>query len=234
MIFTIQDAQKLQDELKTKGEAVIISRSTLGGEHNASLSILIQFDKAETWSNKIWRNGKYAQFMIHSGEDKLTLLTQNQAHAYRKTKIKSVEELIVRLQNYINQVEGGEVELIPLPKLNKQGQEVKADIEIMTLIEVSRLVVEGASYKLIRECKEQVKGEPRKYEVKDDEGNRKNNWSVWDLTTAGTHKQVFDFVSDIAANGEPERAEKAAKTLKVLQAAPLDRAINYIWKLAGK
>lgn len=107
MIYTEEHAKQVQEGLKTQGEGVFVHRSTLGGESRASLGILICFDKKETWPNRIRHNSKYAQFIIFSNEDKLGLIAQHKGHKFRKTKINSIEELITRLQNYINQVEGG-------------------------------------------------------------------------------------------------------------------------------
>jgi hypothetical protein len=198
------------------------------------LGILICFDKKETWANGIRHNSKYAQFIIHSGEDKLELLCEYKANKFRKVKVQSMEELIIRLQNYINEVEGG-VEIIPLPKRNKQGQEVKADIETMTLIEAARLVVAQWQYKLIRECKEQTEGQPRRYEVKDNEGNKTNRWTVLDGTTAGVMVQVFDFIKGKSEQTDDEEtANKAKRLLEKWQVMPLAGAIDFTWRMAGK
>lgn len=121
-----------------------------------------------------------------------------------------------------------------MPKVNKQGQMVKADIETMSLYDAAKRVVDKWRYLLIREHKENKEGEARKYEVKNNEGNRSNRWTVLDSTTSGVMVQVVDYLRKIANDETNERKDKAIKLLEHWEKLPLSKAIDFVWKFGGK
>lgn len=100
-----QDQETLQALIK--GAPLIqVQRSTLGGEANASLMILIVLDDRATWANGIMENSRYSRFSIHS-DQRLSSFSGSTGVKFRAGKIKSIEHAAQRINEWIEKCKQG-------------------------------------------------------------------------------------------------------------------------------
>jgi hypothetical protein len=97
---TTQDQETLQI-LLTGAPLIKVQRSTLGGEQNASLMILVVLDDKSTWTNGILENSRYARFSIH--KDRLESFSNSTKVKFRSCKIKSIDHAAQKINNWIQQ-----------------------------------------------------------------------------------------------------------------------------------
>lgn len=96
----------------------------------------------------------------------------------------------------------------------------KIRVETATLAEIAGLILSNHSLRLVRPVKDQIEGEPIKYEFKDYEGNKTNRWVLLDAVTANAIATVYN------ALGEDNRAK--------FDRLPLCKAVNVVWKLVKR
>lgn len=99
---TTQDQETLQN-LITGAPLIKVQRSTLGGEQNASLMILVVLDDKSTWTNGIMENARYARFSIH--KDRIESFSNSTGLHFRAGKIKSIEHAAQKINYWIEQVD---------------------------------------------------------------------------------------------------------------------------------
>ncbi len=76
--------------------------STLGGEHRASVLVVISLDEKSSWVNRILENSRYARFHIHSDERKAEMFASYGVNKFRKCKAQTPEMVLEKLQNWVD------------------------------------------------------------------------------------------------------------------------------------
>jgi hypothetical protein len=97
------DVEKIKENIKAP--YVNAYYSSLGGEKNISVLVTVSLDEKETWANKILENSRY--FKLHITNDgRLEMFTKSHkiSEKFRKTKVKSVDEAINKINTFINGV----------------------------------------------------------------------------------------------------------------------------------
>ena len=101
----VEDARK-QIERQVNAPHVKVNVSTLGGR--PSLIINISLDEKKDWINNIYENSRYTRFHLEPGTNKSNL-EQFQIHhklrpKFRKSKVKTVDAAINKINIWINKV----------------------------------------------------------------------------------------------------------------------------------
>ena len=116
--FTMADVDEFGEMLHREIDApfVNVRKSTLGGEHRVSLMVWISLDDPSTWSNGIRENSRYVSLHIgNNGEIELISDSGRKGHGgmmekttlskrFRKTKYKSFEDAIDKINKYLDGV----------------------------------------------------------------------------------------------------------------------------------
>ena len=77
------------------------SCSNLGG--NMSHIVKLSLDDPDTWINCIYENSRYATFIWHTHDDKVTLISSGLGMSkFRKQKAKSLAEFYKKINKYIS------------------------------------------------------------------------------------------------------------------------------------
>lgn len=102
--FDPADADSAVEKLKDGITAPFtnIYKSSLGGLEHTSIMITVSLDKKEDWQNGILQNSRY--FMMHydnSGELEMFSGGRGFSAKFRKTRVKSVEDAIAKINKYI-------------------------------------------------------------------------------------------------------------------------------------
>jgi hypothetical protein len=93
---TTADRDTLADALQAALPYASVERSTLGGEHRASLQVTVSLDPRDQWSYGILHNSRYAMFSINGGKVE-QFSRHHQTAKFRKANANSVEEAISRI-----------------------------------------------------------------------------------------------------------------------------------------
>lgn len=82
-----------------------IKYSTLGGDRNVSVMMAISLDPKDQWPNNIFENSRYLRFRLdNSGIIELFAKSHKITLKFRKTKVKSIQDVISKINNYIEQI----------------------------------------------------------------------------------------------------------------------------------
>jgi len=104
-LFTIDNIEDAKSKMQKniKAPYVMVSHSTLGGDERISILLKISLDDQKTWANGIFQNSKFFQIRYDSTDSKLELFTKHFSitQKFRKTKTKSVEDAISKINKYI-------------------------------------------------------------------------------------------------------------------------------------
>lgn len=105
-IFDITNIKENVEKIKSniKAPYIGVQYSTLGGDANVSILIVVSLDPKETWSNGYIENTRY--FRLHLDNDgTLEMFTVSKLPLkLRKSKNKSIDEVINRINKYINTI----------------------------------------------------------------------------------------------------------------------------------
>jgi hypothetical protein len=113
---TVFDPQTLDVEsIKSQINAPYVSAriSTLGGYGRASLMMAISLDPKEDWANNIFENSNHMRFSLGQDGllDQFVLSVYDKSRnrvrgikKFRKTMVKSTDEMITKINKYINHV----------------------------------------------------------------------------------------------------------------------------------
>ena len=91
--------QQIKNSLKSPCVGVIYS--TLGGKDRASVLLCVSLDSSDDWVNNILENSRYARFSINY-DGTIENFMSSQCSHMRKTKYKSIEEAISKIQKWID------------------------------------------------------------------------------------------------------------------------------------
>lgn len=110
-IFNITDVATKTDYIKKHITAPFVSShySTLGGEDKVSILFTVSLDHPFTWHNKILENSRYGHFNLER-DGSLEHFSGTfgngveQKKSMRKTKVKSVEEAVRKINQYLTKI----------------------------------------------------------------------------------------------------------------------------------
>lgn len=103
---TQQDLELLAKELSTTVPLVSLERSTLGGEANASIHVLIALEPKETWRNGIMHNSQYARIAIHYYNVEMYTNTSN-IKKMRSFQPKDINQVLTKIKKWITLAKEG-------------------------------------------------------------------------------------------------------------------------------
>jgi hypothetical protein len=105
-VFDINTVDKFMDDLK-KGLRYFpflkLSKSTLGGDKNVSVTVHLSLDKKEDWNNNIYHNSRYIIFhfsnqgVLKSGA---TFSGKNAKASFRKSRFKDAKGAIAKIKQW--------------------------------------------------------------------------------------------------------------------------------------
>ena len=97
-LFNYQDSQEIVNRLKSEINCPFVSAriSTLGGEENVAIMLLVSKDSKENWPNNIMENSTYKRFSIDNNGTTENFVSDRMKKT-RKFTAKSVDDLIIRL-----------------------------------------------------------------------------------------------------------------------------------------
>jgi len=119
----IFDPEAFKDEVarqelegKINAPFVRVRISTLGGKDRATLMLTISLDPREEWANGIFENSRYMRF--HLGQNRVleqfVLSVPNKRPTkFRKTRVKSLDELAIKINQYIKNTEWNNAKELP-------------------------------------------------------------------------------------------------------------------------
>ena len=96
-------ATRIQKEVKVP--FIQASVSTLGGKERPSVMVKISLDPKSEWKGGIYQNSRYAQFHFDYEGTIEKFSGYGLSKRFRKTKFKTPEEAIKKLNTYIQQVQ---------------------------------------------------------------------------------------------------------------------------------
>lgn len=106
-LFTVDDVEEWKSKLQKgiKAPFVNVKKSTLGGPQNVSIMITVSLDDKKDWPNKILQNSRYFNMqMENSGSLEQFTKSHRIEKKFRKSKFKSVDDAIKKINKYIDQV----------------------------------------------------------------------------------------------------------------------------------
>lgn len=106
-IFDAASADSAVTKIKEgiKAPSVGVKKSTLGGDANVSIMILVSLDKKEDWPNNILENSRYYRMSLLKDGTLEMFSGGTKKSKFRKTKAKSVEDTIAKINKYNGELE---------------------------------------------------------------------------------------------------------------------------------
>ena len=97
--------------------------STLGGDSRPSVGVSLGFDPKASWSNGIFMNSRHAKFMLHWPDRSIEMLTKNGTDKFRKTRFKTPQEAVNKLEKWVRQELGATapVSAPAIPPVTQEG-----------------------------------------------------------------------------------------------------------------
>ena len=111
---------KLSDNIKAP--LVKIKKSTLGGDDNVSILILVSLDKKEDWTNGILENSRYFRMHLHNDGELAYFSGPSLVKNFRKTYVANVEEAIAKINKYIVEVD------IKVASMEDSSEDIATDV----------------------------------------------------------------------------------------------------------
>jgi len=104
-ITTVDEwVRKLQDGIKAP--VVGVSESTLGGQQNVSILIMVSVDERKDWANGILENSHYFRLhLLNDGVIEMFSGWVKPARNFRRTRVTSAEDAIAKINRYAFEVE---------------------------------------------------------------------------------------------------------------------------------
>ena len=101
-LFDVRGADELAAALKSDLKAPYVSarKSTLGGDENVSVMLVVSLDPRESWLNGILQNSRY----FHMSIDRNGTINRFGGYGvpkFRKSRAKSVADVVARINKYI-------------------------------------------------------------------------------------------------------------------------------------
>ncbi len=119
-VFDVHGADQLVEMLRSEIHAPYVNayKSMLGGAHKVSVLVAVGLDSKDTWKNGIFENSRYFKLHIeNSGVIERVMdsglkgrwannMMEHVALSkrFRKTKFKSLDEVVEKINKYIEQV----------------------------------------------------------------------------------------------------------------------------------
>ena len=94
--------QSIKEELQDNFAHVAVSHMTLGGI--PSVFINVSLDDKEQWTNGIFQNSRFAQFVIHDDLKIEQMTKRHDLPKFRKVGIKSVHDLAAKVIKWKQQI----------------------------------------------------------------------------------------------------------------------------------
>jgi hypothetical protein len=102
------NVEEVRGEIRTALQSMVpwssVGISTLGGKHRPSIMFNISLDPKEEWKGGIYQNSRFAQFSFHH-DGRVKCIAGGSRHEgwnFRSTKIKSVQDLLRKLQKFVD------------------------------------------------------------------------------------------------------------------------------------
>jgi RNA-splicing ligase RtcB len=101
------DGEKLRKALKVPFANVQLS--TLGGAQNAAVMVMLSLDPKEKWANGIFQNSRYMGFhlSLNGTMEQFSLTHTLRGKKFRKTRVKSMDEFVDKINKYVAIVSKG-------------------------------------------------------------------------------------------------------------------------------
>lgn len=108
-ILDISNAHEFRKDIEKKIKAPYVHAevSTLGGKQHVSILIRVSLDNRKDWENGIFHNSRYMQFHIQRPNIIELFTVHHELHQkakFRKSRAKSQDDAIKRINDYIKKV----------------------------------------------------------------------------------------------------------------------------------
>jgi hypothetical protein len=106
-IFDYKSVENEVIKIKTDLIAPYVScySSNLGGSENVSILFKLSLDLEYTWINNIFENSRYMHFYLANGGTlEQFKCSYKVSKKFRKRKVKSIDDLIIKVNKYIEEV----------------------------------------------------------------------------------------------------------------------------------
>ena len=107
-VMDVSMAEELAKRVKREIKAPYVGArvSTLGGQHRPAVMMTVSLDDKSDWTNGILHNSRYMMFDIaHDGVIDQHALGPNIPKKFRKSRFKTSDEVIKKINLYIKQVQ---------------------------------------------------------------------------------------------------------------------------------
>lgn len=110
-VFDINNAEEWVAKLKSGINAPYtnIYKSTLGGAKNVSILITVSVDEKKDWKNGILQNSTYFNMHLDNDGSLEVFSGYFKSSKFRKTRVKSVEEAIAKINKFVDLVKSAAV-----------------------------------------------------------------------------------------------------------------------------
>ena len=106
-LFSHENHEEIIQKLKSQIDAPVVSvkYSTLGGERDSSILLSVSITPKDEWPNGIFENSNYSKFHIQQ-DGVVEQFSKNYKIGlkFRKTRVKSVDDLIKKINEYLNKI----------------------------------------------------------------------------------------------------------------------------------
>jgi hypothetical protein len=137
---TVDDwVNKLQSGIKAP--TVGVKYSTLGGEKDVSILIMVSMDDKKDWINNILENSHYVRLHLYN-DGVLDMISGHvkPAKNFRKTRVMSVEDAIMKINRYVVEVDRARAE-------NKTGRTgMRNEVVAEELVKVAKSLMADNTY----------------------------------------------------------------------------------------
>ena len=107
-VMDVSMAEELAKRVKREINAPYVGAqvSTLGGQHRPAVMMTVSLDDKSDWANGILHNSRYMMFDIaHDGVIDQHALGPNISKKFRKSRFRTPDEVIKKINLYIKQVQ---------------------------------------------------------------------------------------------------------------------------------
>jgi hypothetical protein len=109
--FTDDDKKKIQESINAP--YVHVQKSSLGGSDRSSIYIKLSLDEKKDWANGIYENSDNMMFGVHyDGRMELMTYHYKSSEKFKKTLVKTVDEIISKINSHIKLVQDTNVDPI--------------------------------------------------------------------------------------------------------------------------
>ncbi len=106
MLFNIDNASEIINKFKTHIHAAFVNGSvmSLGRDDKATIYLTISLDPKDKWSNGIIENSRYFKLSLQRNGEMELFSGGTRKLRFRKTKAKNIDDAILKLNKYCDEV----------------------------------------------------------------------------------------------------------------------------------